>query len=69
MLTNPVPITGTEELWFGYRCNVTTGYPAGCDAGPALDGFGNMMYYQSAWTTLLALAPLLQNWNFQGYVG
>ena len=70
MLTNPVPITGTEELWFGYRCNVTTGYPAGCDAGPALDGFGNMMYFQSAWTTLLALAPTLDyNWNIQGYVG
>lgn len=68
-LTNPVPITGTEELWFGYRCNVTGGYPAGCDAGPAIDGFGNMMYYQNAWTTLLALAPTLNyNWNIQGYV-
>jgi len=69
-LTTPVPITGNEELWFGYRCNVTSGYPAGCDAGPALDGFGNMMYWQNAWTTLLALAPSLNyNWNIQGYVG
>ncbi|MGC9362621.1 MAG: choice-of-anchor J domain-containing protein, partial [Candidatus Syntrophosphaera sp.] len=27
LLDDPVSITGTEELWFGYRCNVTSGYP------------------------------------------
>jgi hypothetical protein len=70
LLSDPVTITGTEELWFGYRCNVTSGYPAGCDAGPATDGFGNMMYYQGEWATLLELAPTLNyNWNIQGYVG
>jgi hypothetical protein len=70
VLDNPVMITGDEELWFGYNCNVTSGYPAGCDAGPATDGFGNMMYFQGEWTTLLALNPDLNyNWNIQGYVG
>jgi hypothetical protein len=70
LLNNPVPITGTEELWFGYRCNVSTGYPAGVDAGPATDGFGNMIRFQGEWSTLLALAPSLnKNWNIQGYVG
>jgi hypothetical protein len=69
-LNTPVPITGTEELWFGYRCNVTGGYPAGCDAGPAIDGFGNMMYFQDAWGTLTGLNPDLNyNWNIQGYAG
>lgn len=69
-LSSPVTINTNEELWFGYRCNVTGGYPAGCDAGPAIDGLGNMMYYQGAWSTLLALAPTLNyNWNIQGYVG
>ena len=69
-LNTPVLITGTEELWFGYRCNVTTGYPAGCDAGPVVDGFGNMIYYQGAWSTLTSLAPTLTyNWNIQGYAG
>lgn len=69
-LNTPVPITGAEELWFGYRCNVTAGYPAGCDAGPQVEGFGNMMYWQGAWTTLSALAPTLTyNWNIMGYVG
>ncbi|MDD3606749.1 MAG: CARDB domain-containing protein, partial [Candidatus Cloacimonas acidaminovorans] len=51
MLNDPVNITGTEELWFGYRCNVTGGYPAGCDSGPAVDGFGDMMYFQGSWNT------------------
>ncbi|MDD3144104.1 MAG: carboxypeptidase regulatory-like domain-containing protein, partial [Candidatus Cloacimonetes bacterium] len=70
MLNDPVVISGSEELWFGYRNNVTGGYPAGCDAGPAIDGFGNMMYYQGAWSTLIELNPALNyNWNIQGYVG
>ncbi|MDP2174161.1 MAG: carboxypeptidase regulatory-like domain-containing protein [Candidatus Cloacimonadaceae bacterium] len=70
VLSQPIAITGSDELWFGYNCNVTTGYPAGCDAGPAITGFGNMIYWQNAWTTLLALAPSLNyNWNIQGYVG
>ncbi|MCK9332554.1 MAG: carboxypeptidase regulatory-like domain-containing protein, partial [Candidatus Cloacimonetes bacterium] len=70
ILDNPVMITGNEELWFGYNCNVTSGYPAGSDAGPAVEGFGNMMYFDGAWTTLTALNPDLDyNWNIQGYVG
>jgi len=70
VLDNPVMITGNEELWFGYNCNVSSGYPAGCDAGPATDGFGNMMYFNGVWDTLLGIAPSLNyNWNIQGYVG
>ncbi|MDY0152800.1 MAG: hypothetical protein RBS43_11050, partial [Candidatus Cloacimonas sp.] len=70
LLNTPVLITGTEELWFGYRCNVTEGYPAGCDPGPAVDGFGNMMYWQESWSSLLTLAPTLDyNWSVQGLVG
>ncbi|NLN85387.1 MAG: T9SS type A sorting domain-containing protein [Candidatus Cloacimonetes bacterium] len=70
LLNYPVNITGTEELWFGYRCNVASGYPAGCDAGPAINGLGNMMYFQGEWDTLLGIAPTLNyNWNIQGYIG
>ena len=69
-LNNPVGITGNEELWFGYNIVHTSGYPAGCDPGPAIDGFGNMIYSNSAWTTLLTLASSLNyNWSIQGYVG
>ena len=69
-LTTPVLIPAGQELWFGYRCNVTEGYPAGCDAGPQTEGLGNMMYFQGVWQTLFQLAPTLTyNWNIEGYVG
>ncbi len=67
-LDNPVLITGDEELWIGYHVDTQTGFPAGCDAGPALDGMGNMMYFNNAWATLLDIAPTLDyNWNIQGF--
>ncbi len=71
VLDNPVLISGTEELWFGYNVSHTAGtYPAGCDAGPATNGFGNMIYNSGAWSTLYDLAPSLNyNWNIRGYVG
>jgi hypothetical protein len=69
VLTTPV-VVENQELWFGYNCNVTSGYPAGCDAGPQVEGFGNMIYWQGAWATLTSLNPALTyNWNIQGYVG
>jgi hypothetical protein len=70
VLNTPVPIPLGEELWFGVRCNTTTGYPAGVDAGPAHSGLGNMMYFDGAWSTLLDLAPTLDyDWNLAGYIG
>ncbi|MDD4224546.1 MAG: choice-of-anchor J domain-containing protein, partial [Candidatus Cloacimonetes bacterium] len=71
LLDNPVVVSGTEELWFGYNVTHTAGmYPAGCDGGPALNGFGNMIYNAGAWSTLYDLAPTLNyNWNIRGYVG
>jgi hypothetical protein len=70
MLNSPVAITGTQELWFGYRCNVSGGFPAGCDSGPAINGYGNMLRYDGIWSTLLDFsANLNSNWNIQGYVG
>lgn len=70
ILDSPVYITGTEELWFGYRCVVADGYPAGCDNGPAMNGLGNMIYFEGAWESLTSLNPnLTYNWNIQGCVG
>lgn len=68
-LTTPVTIPANAELWIGYDINTPSGYPAGVDAGPALNGYGNMMYWQNSWTTLTALAATLDyNWIIQGYV-
>jgi hypothetical protein len=67
-LTTPVAIDVTKDLWVGYYINATTGWPAGCDAGPAIDGYGNMINW-GGWQTLLELAPTLDyNWNIQAYV-
>ncbi len=67
-LTTPVTIPANGELWIGYSLNTPSGYPAGTDAGPALNGFGNMMYFNNAWTTLTSLAATLDyNWIIQGY--
>lgn len=69
VLTTPVPVDITKELWFGFNCNTTAGYPAGCDDGPHVQGFGNMMFWNGAWTTLYDLAPTLTfNWAVKGYV-
>jgi hypothetical protein len=67
-LTTPVPIDITQELWVGYYINTTTGYPAGCDDGPRVDGYGNMMNF-GGWQTLYQINPELDyNWNIQAYV-
>jgi hypothetical protein len=68
VLNTPVPVPATGELWIGYGVDTQGGYPAGCDMGPAFDGFGNLMYFSGAWTTLLALAPTLNyNWLISGF--
>lgn len=69
ILTTPWTIPSGTAVMAGYRCNATGGYPAGCDAGPQVEGYGNMIRWQNAWTTLTALgATLTYNWNIRIYV-
>jgi hypothetical protein len=68
MLTTPVPVDITQELWVGYYVNAQIGYPAGCDDGPAVDGYGNMMNF-GGWQTLLEINPDLDyNWNIAAHL-
>ncbi|MEE4177577.1 MAG: choice-of-anchor J domain-containing protein [Bacteroides sp.] len=67
-LTTPVNIDASQELWIGYTISTTTGYPAGCDAGPQVAGKGNMIYWEGVWQELTDLGALPYNWNIQGYV-
>jgi hypothetical protein len=62
-LPYPLIIETNQELWIGYNVNTSTGYPAGVDNGPALNGYGNMMYFGGAWQTLLEVNPGL-DYNF-----
>lgn len=67
-LNTPVTINANQELWIGYNCNATAGYPAGCDNGPQIDGKGNMIYFNNAWSELDALsATLTYNWTIKGF--
>jgi hypothetical protein len=67
-LTTPVPVNIAQELWVGYYVNAQTGYPAGVDDGPAIDGFGNMMNF-GGWQTLLQINPALDyNWNIAAHL-
>ncbi len=68
-LITPVPIDGTKELWFGLRCNTSSGHPASVDMGPAENGKGNMIRFSGDWQTLLSLNPDLNyNWSIRGLV-
>jgi len=69
VLTTPYTIPAGTSLMAGFRCNATTGYPAGCDEGPQVEGYGNMIRMNNVWQTLSALNPeLIYNWNIQVYV-
>ena len=69
VLTTPWTIPSGTIVMAGYRCNATGGYPAGCDEGPQVEGYGNVIRFNNAWTTLTALgATLTYNWNIRIYV-
>ena len=69
-LDTPVPIDVTQELWIGYGCiNTPLGdYPAGCDVGPAVAGFGDMISLDGVSWAPLSSYGLDYNWNLQGHV-
>lgn len=69
-LNTPVPITGTTELWFGYTVtNTPTDYVAGCDAGPANAGFGDMISLDGTdWESGALAFDLNYNWNLHGLI-
>lgn len=68
-LDTPYTIPAGTQIMAGYRCNATAGYPAGCDDGPQVEGYGNMIHMSGAWSSLTALsATLTYNWNIKVYV-
>lgn len=69
-LSTPVPVTGTTELWFGYEVtHGSSNYVAGCDAGPAVAGYGDLLSLDgSVWESMSQAYGLDYNWNLGGYV-
>lgn len=68
ILNAQIPIPTTGDLYYGYEVNTQGGYPAGCDNGPAIEGKGNMMYFQGVWQTLTQVEPTFTyNWNIRAF--
>jgi hypothetical protein len=59
----PIPIDTLADLWIGYSCSSRGGLPFAMDAGPAIDGFGNLVRINGEWTTMLSQGPGL-DYNF-----
>ncbi|MDD2228989.1 MAG: T9SS type A sorting domain-containing protein [Candidatus Cloacimonetes bacterium] len=69
VLDTPFTIPAATQIMAGFRCNATSGFPAGCDNGPQEAGYGNMIRWENEWQQLTALsATLTFNWNIKIYV-
>lgn len=70
-LNNPVLITGSQELWFGYKQIVPQGWlTVGTDdTSTVLNGYSNLLNMGDGWTTLSDYWYDNYNWYLKGYVG
>lgn len=62
-LLNPVTLNSSQDIWASIEVTHATGeHPIGVDAGPAVDGKGDWVYFGGAWSELQDI-PLDYNWN------
>ena len=68
--TTTYTIDASQEMWVGYYLDQPPGeYAAGCDAGPAVGGFGDMITLDGVtWADMGASYGLDYNWNLKIYV-
>jgi hypothetical protein len=70
-LSTPININVYEDLWIGIVVgSLTSGssvYRMACDAGPAIEGKGNVLFLDNRWTTLSGAGGSDYNWSIQGY--
>ncbi len=66
-LTAPVAIPASGPLYIGYMVDTQVGFPAGCDAGPAVTGGDQIHFVGEAWDALSAVATPDINWNIQAF--
>jgi len=69
VLTTPIPLVAGNEYWIGYYMDATGDHPASVDAGPAVPGKGDWMYYSGAWLEISTGFGLDYNWCIEGIVG
>ena len=66
-LTTPVLIDATQELWIGYECTATGGYPAGAGADNVINGQNDLIAMHGGNWTTLASSNLTYAWCIMGY--
>ncbi len=69
-LDNPVTIDASIEYWFGYKVFNNWGFfPAGCDDGPAIQEYGDMISMDGTnWVGMSGAFGLDYNWNIAIYI-
>jgi hypothetical protein len=70
-LSANVVIPASTEFWIGYEVGAQPAgdYPAGCDAGPAVANYGDMISLDGTSWAPLSGYGLNYNWNIAGTIG
>ncbi len=68
ILTTPIPIIAGNEYWIGYHVLMQYDHPCSVDAGPAVPGKGDWMYFSSTqgWHELSVTYGVDYNWCITG---
>ena len=66
-IVDGITIDWTQELWFGYNVDTPVGYPAGCDGGPAVTGYGDLIALGGPFQSMNAAYGLNYNWMIDGF--
>jgi hypothetical protein len=67
-LDEPVQVDITNELLVGYLYSQSGGFSMSADAGPAMEGYGNLVQFGTFWQTLNEINPDLNyNWNIKAW--
>ncbi len=68
-LSTSILIDPSDYLWIGYELVQTqSGFPAGLDGGPAVEGSGNLISVNGGEWTTLSDYVFSFNWNIRGWV-
>ncbi len=67
-LTPPITIEPGNEYWIGYDISATGDHPSSVDAGPAVAGKGDWMFYEGIWQEISVAFNLDYNWCIEGVV-
>ena len=66
-LDESITIDWSQELWIGYNIDTPAGFPAGCDGGPAVTGYGDLLSFGGEFVSMNAAYGLNYNWMIDGF--